>query len=25
VPERYNIARACCGQWAQDRSRFALY
>ncbi|MGH8669674.1 MAG: AMP-binding protein, partial [Burkholderiales bacterium] len=25
VPERYNIARACCGQWAEDRTRFALY
>ncbi|MBI2752940.1 MAG: AMP-binding protein [Betaproteobacteria bacterium] len=25
VPARFNIARACCGQWAQDRSRFALY
>jgi acetyl-CoA synthetase len=25
VPERYNIARACCGQWAEDRRRFALY
>jgi acetyl-CoA synthetase len=25
VPERYNIARACCGNWAQDRARFALY
>jgi acetyl-CoA synthetase len=25
VPERYNIARACCGQWASDRNRFALY
>src|SRR5215813_1120037 len=25
VPERYNIARACCGRWAQDRTRFALY
>ena len=25
VPERYNIARACCGQWAEDRARFALY
>jgi len=25
VPERYNIARACCGQWAADRSRLALY
>jgi acetyl-CoA synthetase len=25
VPERFNIARACCGQWAADRSRFALY
>jgi acetyl-CoA synthetase len=25
VPERYNMARACCGQWAGDRSRFALY
>ncbi len=25
VPQRYNIAQACCGQWAEDRSRFALY
>src|SRR5881394_874752 len=25
VPQRYNIAAACCGQWAADRSRFALY
>src|SRR5689334_4445082 len=25
VPQRYNIAGACCGQWAADRSRFALY
>src|SRR5206468_10139038 len=25
VPERYNIAQACCGQWAPDRTRFALY
>jgi acetyl-CoA synthetase len=25
VPPRYNIAQACCGQWAADRSRFALY
>jgi acetyl-CoA synthetase len=25
VPARYNIARACCGQWAEDRNRFALY
>jgi acetyl-CoA synthetase len=25
VPERYNMARACCGQWAPDRARFALY
>ena len=25
VPERYNIAHACCGQWAPDRNRFALY
>jgi acetyl-CoA synthetase len=25
VPQRYNIARACCGQWALERSRFALY
>jgi acetyl-CoA synthetase len=25
VPERYNIAQACCGQWAVDRTRFALY
>ena len=25
VPARFNIARACCGRWAGDRSRFALY
>jgi acetyl-CoA synthetase len=25
VPERYNMARACCGNWAEDRTRFALY
>jgi acetyl-CoA synthetase len=25
VPERYNIGEACCGQWARERSRFALY
>src|SRR5918992_4905856 len=25
VPEHYNIAQACCGQWATERSRFALY
>ena len=25
VPGRYNIARACCGRWAADRARFALY
>jgi acetyl-CoA synthetase len=25
VPARYNIAHACCGQWAADRTRFALY
>src|SRR5881394_3085861 len=25
VPERFNIATACCAQWAADRSRFALY
>ncbi|HET7363855.1 MAG TPA: AMP-binding protein [Burkholderiales bacterium] len=25
VPARYNIAHACCGQWAAERSRFALY
>jgi acetyl-CoA synthetase len=25
VPARYNIAQACCGRWAADRSRFALY
>lgn len=25
VPERYNIAQACCGQWAADRSRVALH
>jgi acetyl-CoA synthetase len=24
VPEHYNIAQACCGQWAGDRSRRAL-
>src|SRR5258705_9226581 len=24
VPEHYNIARACCGRWAADRSRRAL-
>src|SRR5690606_18162452 len=25
VPARYNIARDCCGQWAGDASRIALY
>jgi acetyl-CoA synthetase len=25
VPERYNMAQACCGRWAADRTRFALY
>jgi acetyl-CoA synthetase len=25
VPEHYNIAQACCGQWAADRSRRALH
>jgi acetyl-CoA synthetase len=25
VPARYNIAQACCGRWADDRARFALY
>ena len=25
TPARYNIAEACCGRWAADRSRFALY
>src|SRR5688572_6543326 len=25
VPQDYNIAQACCGQWAADRARFALY
>jgi len=25
VPARYNIARGCCGRWAEDRSRVALY
>src|SRR5574341_508062 len=25
VPERFNMARACCGNWAEDRARFALY
>src|SRR6267142_1373783 len=24
VPEHYNIAHACCGRWAADRSRHAL-
>src|SRR2546428_1812052 len=25
VPQRYNIAHACCGQWAATRNRFGLY
>jgi acetyl-CoA synthetase len=25
VPPRLNIADVCCGRWARDRSRFALY
>ena len=25
VPARYNIAHECCGRWAAERSRFALY
>jgi len=25
VPERFNMGIACCGRWAQDRYRFALY
>src|SRR5437868_8981083 len=25
VPARFNIATACCGRWAAERSRFALY
>jgi acetyl-CoA synthetase len=25
VPGDFNIARACCGRWAGDRARFALY
>jgi len=25
LPERYNMARACCGNWAGERHRFALY
>jgi len=25
VPARFNLAAACCGRWAADRSRFALY
>jgi acetyl-CoA synthetase len=25
VPERYNMAHACCGLWARERHRFALY
>src|SRR5580765_2762923 len=24
IPERFNIGRDCCGQWAADRSRLAL-
>jgi acetyl-CoA synthetase len=24
IPERFNIARDCCGQWAAERSRLAL-
>src|SRR5512143_2739645 len=25
VPARFSIAQACCGRWADDRARFALY
>jgi len=25
VPAQFNIAQACCGRWASDRARFALY
>jgi acetyl-CoA synthetase len=25
VPTEFNIAHACCGRWAADRTRFALY
>ncbi len=25
VPARFNLAHACCGRWAEDRARFALY
>src|SRR5215467_2206517 len=25
VPARFSIADACCGRWADDRARFALY
>jgi len=25
TPRRYNIGWECCGRWAQDRARFALY
>jgi len=25
VPREFNIGQACCGRWARDRWRFALY
>ena len=25
VPSDFNLAEACCGRWAADRTRFALY
>lgn len=25
IPAEFNIAAACCGRWATDRTRFALY
>ena len=25
VPAQFNIAQSCCGRWANERSRFALY
>ena len=25
VPPQFSIAQACCGRWASDRTRFALY
>ena len=25
VPAQFNIAHVCCGRWAEDRTRFAMY